>query len=117
MGDAAKRSVGAGVGQLPDMSFFSISKESGGYQILPSGLIIQWGSTLAGLAGSAGGQGNEVTFPIAFPSACLQITTSYDNGGLTIYPGAAGNFTKNSFLLRCAATSGSYVFRWLAVGK
>ncbi|MFP2803416.1 phage tail protein, partial [Escherichia coli] len=44
LGEAAKRNVGTGSGQIPDMSSFSGSIASKGYQKLPGGLIIQWGA-------------------------------------------------------------------------
>jgi phage-related tail fiber protein len=40
---AAKRGVGNGDAQLPDMSFFQGLKEGNGIQYLPSGIVIQWG--------------------------------------------------------------------------
>ncbi|MEF9071542.1 phage tail protein, partial [Escherichia coli] len=40
LGEAAKRNVGTGSGQIPDMSSFSGSIASKGYQKLPGGLII-----------------------------------------------------------------------------
>lgn len=43
LGEAAKRNVGTGSGQIPDMSSFASALSSSGYQKLPSGLIIQWG--------------------------------------------------------------------------
>lgn len=115
LGEAAKRNVGAGSGQIPDMSSFASALSSSGYQKLPSGLIIQWGAAVAGI-GSDGGTGNVVSFPVAFPTYCAQIITSYDNGSSSIIAGAAGNQTTTQFLLRCGATGGSYNFRWLAVG-
>ena len=115
LGEAAKRNVGTGSGQIPDMSSFASALSSSGYQKLPSGLIIQWGAAVAGI-GSTGGTGNVVSFPVAFPRYCAQIITSYDNGSSSIIAGAAGNQTTTQFLLRCGATGGSYNFRWLAVG-
>ena len=115
LGEAAKRNVGTGSGQIPDMSSFASALASSGYQKLPSGLIIQWGAAVAGI-GSTGGTGNVVSFPVAFPRYCAQIITSYDNGSSSIIAGAAGNQTTTQFLLRCGATGGSYNFRWLAVG-
>lgn len=115
LGEAAKRGVGTGENQIPDMSSFASALSSNGYQKLPSGLIIQWGAAVAGI-GSTGGTGNIVSFPVAFPRYCAQIITSYDNGSLSIIAGAAGNQTTTQFLLRCDATGGSYNFRWLAVG-
>lgn len=49
-----------------------------GYQILPSGLIIQWGTvTSSGTAASNA----IVTFPIAFPSALLAVLATPVSGG------------------------------------
>ncbi|EPV5920779.1 gp53-like domain-containing protein [Escherichia coli] len=115
LGEAAKRNVGTGSGQIPDMSSFSGSIASKGYQKLPGGLIIQWGVGDAG-TGYVGSTGNEMNFPIAFPSQCFQVVTSYDNGGGKIVAGAAGNMTRTGFLLRCDASGGNYNFRWFAIG-
>ncbi|EII7652430.1 hypothetical protein LHT03_000056 [Escherichia coli] len=115
LGEAAKRNVGTGSGQIPDMSSFSGSIASKGYQKLPGGLIIQWGAGDAGM-GYVGSTGNEMNFPIAFPSQCFQVVTSYDNGGGKIVAGAAGNMTRTGFLLRCDASGGNYNFRWFAIG-
>lgn len=43
LGNAAKKNVGSGSGQVPDMSFFQAMKGSNGIQYLPSGIIVQWG--------------------------------------------------------------------------
>lgn len=115
LGDAAKRSVGSGANQIPDMSYFIAGRASSGYQKLPSGLIFQWGSGLAGV-GTTANTGNTINFPIAFPGQCFQVITSYDNGGGVIVSGAAGSFSLSSFLLRCEASGGSYNFRWFAMG-
>ena len=58
-----------------------------GYQILPSGLIMQWGISPR----ETGFQGEEeVTFAIPFPTACLNLVASVDypnfaNGNLSVY--------------------------------
>lgn len=62
--EAAKRAVGTGAGQIPDMSFFSLAMGQTGYQKLPSGMIIQWGTV------AMDGNGNAfATLPTAFPSS------------------------------------------------
>ncbi|HHG8684063.1 TPA: phage tail protein [Enterobacter hormaechei subsp. xiangfangensis] len=66
LGDAAKRSVGSGSNQLPDMSLFSNSLGTPGYQKLPSGLIIQWGL-------ASGASNYTVTFPVTFPGRVLAL--------------------------------------------
>lgn len=59
---------------------FGASLTTNGYQKLPSGLILQWGTV-----GTFGGEGGlSVTFPIAFPTACL-------NGNATIINTSGSN--------------------------
>ncbi|WP_140918647.1 gp53-like domain-containing protein [Limnobaculum xujianqingii] len=65
--DAAKRSVGTGVNQIPDMSSFSSSVGSAGslgasgFQRLPGGYIRQWGTSVANASGDV-----TINYPIAF---------------------------------------------------
>ncbi|MBM3059970.1 phage tail protein [Citrobacter braakii] len=76
LGEAAKRAVGNGANQLPDMSYFANSIAGNGYAKLPSGLIIQWGSfavtTTNGVVNSLA-----VTLPIAFPAALLMVNAMF----------------------------------------
>ncbi|WP_246858290.1 gp53-like domain-containing protein [Enterobacter hormaechei] len=66
--EAAKRDVGTGANQVPDMNNFASSLGFNGYQKLPSGLLIQWGAfSVNGTSGAVGSA--DVTFPIAFPTA------------------------------------------------
>ena len=53
---------------------FASSQAASGYQKLPSGLIVQWGTNLITLSGT-------VTFPIAFPTACFAVVTSEGAAG------------------------------------
>ncbi|EQC4543713.1 gp53-like domain-containing protein [Cronobacter sakazakii] len=66
LGEAAKRNVGNGANQLPDMGSFSSSLGSPGFQKLPSGLIIQWGL-------ASGASSYTVTFPVSFPGRVLML--------------------------------------------
>lgn len=116
LGEAARRNVGTGENQIPDINSFLSVTGAAGYQKLPSGLIIQWGSETAGL-GATGNTGNAINFSVSFPNICHQVVVSYDNGGGKVIAGAAGSFTKTNFLMRCDATSGVYVFRWFAIGS
>jgi len=58
-----------------------------GYQVLPTGLIMQWGVSER----TAARQEDEIiTFPLAFPTACLNITgmpdrTTFLGGNLCVY--------------------------------
>ena len=67
--EAAKRDVGTGLNQIPDMSSFVASRNSTGYQYLPGGLILQWGT----VGPTNPGQTTIVTFPITFPTAITSI--------------------------------------------
>lgn len=66
LGEAAKRDVGTGANQVPDMRLFSGSLGSPGFQKLPSGLIIQWGL-------ANGASSYTVTFPVSFPGRTLAL--------------------------------------------
>jgi hypothetical protein len=53
-----------------------VNKVQNGYQILPSGLIIQWGHS------NSSSNGERNTFPIAFPNACFIVLDEH-NGTAT----------------------------------
>lgn len=93
-------------GALAASSAMARSLADRGYQKLPGGLIIQWGYDAATTGGSS------VSFPIAFPTACLQVVIGQTGSfGVTYNPGA---LNPNNFTLSNSSTSGSH--RWLAVG-
>jgi hypothetical protein len=74
LGEAAKRNVGTGANQIPDMGSFTLSVSVTGYQKLPSGFILQWGSiSTPGIA-----QDVVTHFPIAFPNRCMRVLVSQD---------------------------------------
>ncbi|EFA4406325.1 hypothetical protein D3G77_25430, partial [Escherichia coli] len=85
----AKRNVGTGANQIPDMGSFTLSVSGTGYQKLPSGFILQWGSI-----GAPGIAQDVVThFPIAFPNRCLRVLVSQDytpDSGAVGYIACAG---------------------------
>ena len=89
LGEAAKSDVGTGDNQIPDMGSFMLSVSSVGYQKLPSGLILQWGSI-----GTTDIPKDLVThFPIAFPNRCLRVLVSQDytpDSGAVGYIACAG---------------------------
>ncbi|EIO7185608.1 hypothetical protein LQ819_001345 [Escherichia coli] len=89
LGEAAKRNVGTGANQIPDMGSFTLSVSGTGYQKLPSGFILQWGSiSTPGIA-----QDVVTHFPIAFPNRCLRVLVSQDytpDSGAVGYIACAG---------------------------
>ncbi|MDM3140646.1 phage tail protein [Citrobacter sp. Cf120] len=112
---AAQRDVGTGANQIPDMNAFSGNIVSKGYQKLPGGLIIQWGINNASVGGTSG-NGEDVSYAIPFPNGCLSLTATFDNGGPIIPAAAASIVDKVYFKLRCSEASGSFIFRWIALG-
>ena len=93
LSEAAKRGVGNGDRQIPDMSFFDSSISNGyGYIMHPSGIIEQYI-----LVSVLGGQ-RQVTAstPIAWPTRCVDIqVTHYGSAAFygTAVPGTNSTFT------------------------
>lgn len=82
-----------------------------GFQVLPGGLIIQWGSSTV-----AGDSSDAVTFDKEFPNACLQAVAS---GGSAVGAGDGGATAYS--LLKTGMTIGngwstSLTIRWIAIG-
>ncbi len=101
------------------------SLAASGYQRLPSGLIIQWGTgqnTSAGIA-------QTVTFPTAFPTACLEVVAcegeasngTWGQGNPTVHGVStitATNFSENRLIWQGSSWSGatSITYRYIAIG-
>ncbi|OMG69728.1 gp53-like domain-containing protein [Burkholderia ubonensis] len=98
-------------------SKFAASLNGFGYQKLPSGLTLQWGSATSSPNGFL-----TINFPIAFQNGPLQIATGLQNS-LSTAPVSAlynnGSASKSSFNLAVVAPSGSYMayaVSWIAFG-
>ncbi|HDG1698186.1 TPA: hypothetical protein PFE33_000450 [Kluyvera ascorbata] len=85
MKEAAKRDVGTGAGQIPDMTAFSGSFGFQGWSRRPDGLIEQWGSA------TLTSQGQLFNFPIPFPASCFQIVISDIGSGHFSYGASPAN--------------------------
>ncbi|EFU8261502.1 TPA: hypothetical protein L6691_001635 [Escherichia coli] len=113
LGTASKRNVGTGENQIPDMSAFA---SGSGYQKLPGGYILQWGSANAGNSSSTGISN---TFPIPFPSGIVIITTGQIDPSYTStqQPAAVGisSPTLTGFIAKSAAAN-TDAFNYLAIG-
>ncbi|WP_035372828.1 gp53-like domain-containing protein [Pseudoduganella violaceinigra] len=83
-----------------------------GYQKLPSGLLIQWGSVVTSVSGDVA-----VTFPVAFPAACRSIT--FGHLSMSSFGGVGSNGSSTTGFI-CAGynPSGrvSIDSRWMAIG-
>ena len=89
-----------------------------GYQKLPSGLIMQWGVSDRTTAFQ---EEEEVTFPLAFPTACLNVVgipdrDSFGNGDLGLYLKSFTS-TKATFIYDSdKVTYPNTAIRWQAYG-
>jgi len=97
---------GVTANNVVNFSQFSALKSSSGYQVLPSGLIIQWGRLIAS------GTTQNVTLPISFSSANYSVLAG-DSGG-TRYVMSAVAIAAAYFGL-WNNTSGNAV-QWIAIG-
>ncbi len=94
---------------------FTQNLAGNGYQILPSGLIIQWGQA----TGSASGDVT-VTFPIAFPNAIFKgpipgIDASGAGYMVSITSASTSSFAAGTY--SAAATRAGATFTWIALGN
>lgn len=115
--DAAAARATLGLGDLSTRSLsvdFNASFAANGYQKLPGGLIIQWGTTALISTDAL----LSVTFPIAFPNAALSIT------GSGVSSQISGGATQTGFNFPTLSTTGFIVandttqnnIRWIAIG-
>jgi hypothetical protein len=97
-----------------DFTGSNVSLTADGYQKLPSGLIMQWGTTDV-----ITGPGTlDITFPIVFPTSCVNVQiTIKDSSNDTSSTGiaAARSVTATGFTLRNGEDP-DMVFNWLAIG-
>lgn len=81
-----------------------------GHQILPSGLILQWGTT--------GSLPNDtpttINFPIAFPNACFSVTGSDTFAGSKSATWSFYGWNANNFTARCDENTATG--QWFAIG-
>lgn len=95
---------------------FASVKTANGYQKLPSGLILQWGTNV--LTSTVIGTANTIIFPIAFPTSVLNVIgSSYNAGTFTDIPSfnVAPTSTLSSFTVY-ASTAGTHGIHWFAIG-
>lgn len=93
---------------------FASSLSTNGYQVLPSGLIMQWGKTTLNTGTPSGSR--IVSFPIPFPNSCLNVSATYaaqmDRDGDSIW---VSDLTPTTFNIRQQGDSSRHSY-WFAVG-
>ncbi|HDP1495748.1 TPA: phage tail protein [Escherichia coli] len=122
LGEAAKRDVGTGENQIPDMASFA---SGDGWMKLPNGKILQYGR--GAVTPTLSTQTMRITFPIPFPKkADIAILTHSGDGGAPF--GAGRGFVMSvegqtltgfNSAYRTASTSDkiSMAYSWWAVGE
>ncbi|HAU9490059.1 TPA: hypothetical protein JEY56_001509 [Escherichia coli] len=117
LGEAAKRDVGTGENQIPDMSAWKRNPSSNRWRKLPDGTIIQMGLSASGPLGSP----VNITLPISFSNTNYCVVASYDNarsGVSTMVSFAALPVSPSQFSLMSSVTEqGVNPFAyWIAFG-
>lgn len=85
------------------------SLSGSGYQKLPSGLIIQWGTGVATSAGAA------FTFPLTFPTVCYSFSVS-NNGVASGYNWLTTQLPSTTGATMQSSTASNY-YSYIAIGK
>lgn len=117
LGEAAKRDVGTGENQIPDMSAWKRNPSSNRWRKLPDGTIIQMGISASGPLGSP----VNITLPISFSNTNYCVVASYDNarsGVSTMVSFAALAVSPSQFALMNSVPAqgqGQYAY-WIAIG-
>ncbi|MEG1112871.1 MAG: phage tail protein [Hafnia sp.] len=116
LGAAAKRDVGTGIDQIPDMSSFDCTLEPKGYTKLPNGLVFQWGWCTAYATGGTVGA-TTITLPIAFQEALFTVSSEFSSldpsvRSLSFSVGESG---KTAIKFTYVTPADNLIF-WFAVG-
>ena len=115
-GSKAQFNTALNDGDFAFLSDFDKSLATNGYQKLPGGLIIQWGSGQS--IPSSGSVA--VSFPTAFPNACFTVTLT--GSALSDAPVFVTTFSTSSFTAATVANATAYniataqTARWIAIG-
>lgn len=111
-----------GEAALGQSTAFASSKTASGYQKLPSGLIVQWGSGVYTATLGVGNYSRAISFPIAFPTACVSISQTLltgDAAGLGywatsgVHSLTAGGFTS---VIYKGTSYGTWASAYISIG-
>lgn len=104
-----------GTGALKYSLDFGASYSGNGYQKLPGGLIIQWGSTGSISPGSS----VTISFPVAFPNNCFSATGTLQSSSNSATPAASAVQVTSlaQLVVRNLGSATTYIASWIAVGN
>ena len=104
--------------KLKELFTAGASKTQNGYQKLPSGVIVQWGTV--DYNSNPGGIAVDVVFPSVFPTSCLNVTATRKSIANNFYDGPVSivSYSRGSvrFQLNTWDSGGSASFAWFAIG-
>ncbi|WP_395264894.1 hypothetical protein V1605_18265 [Enterobacter soli] len=114
LGTAAKKDIGTGAGQIPDMSSFASGT---GWTRLPNGKILQWGSYTNPGSVATG----TITFPIPFvstPGRVLMTSfhTTSDSNSIVLTQDTS-SLSLTSFVWRLITSGPVRSFNWWSIGE
>ncbi|MET3229446.1 UNVERIFIED_ORG: hypothetical protein ABIC54_001620 [Burkholderia sp. 1263] len=107
-----------GSAQLGFSTAFNASLSANGYQKLPSGLIIQWGTT--NITATTAGYSTDVTLPIAFITAGFSAYVTYTGNAPPTNSNSLAAYCPSLSIVRLTAVSSSTSspgVSWFAIGK
>lgn len=115
--EAAKRDVGTGANQIPDMSAFDAQLALSGYAKEPSGLIRQWVGGNTG--GMVAGETKVIELPFPFPSGILAVVpyTGALAPGFTASVGIKWSGKNQITLYNSSMTTAIADYGFIAYGK
>ncbi|CQD42178.1 phage tail protein [Yersinia mollaretii] len=110
--EAAKRDVGTGVNQIPDMSAFSTIKSANGSFYLPGGIIVKWGLV------NSTGKGGDLTLPTPFPTdLCAVLMCHASASDINSFYAGVGGANRYGFKFSTAPnTTTGASFYYMAIG-
>ena len=120
---APTATAGTNTAQIATTAFVRLSSPaslaSNGYQKLPSGLIIQWGELGSLLSNTAGTKSTVITFPVSFPTGCLNVYATPGGSDTPLSVGVVATYWMSSGFgvsFQNTRTDQGVSARWLAIG-
>ncbi|EMM0835459.1 hypothetical protein RVV06_001447 [Enterobacter ludwigii] len=110
-GTASQRNVGDGSGNIPDMSFFTLSKTPNGSIDLPGGIVIQWGNGST----ASGSSSVNITFQKPFSATPFSIVVTDTGGSAKSY--GVSTLSASGATITSSNSTGTSGFRYLAIGN
>lgn len=114
LGDAAKRMVGNGANQIPDMGLFPSGRN---WFQLPGGIIVQ---AFSGFVLSTDTNGSALNYPITFSESAYSVSVMWSDSSQIDAPGFKYNSNysdKSKAVIKVTGGSGSFGCMGIAIGR